>query len=104
MPIKTLVEKIDFEDIKKIIEKYNTKKGTNCAPLEILNRCEGGFMIKKINYDDLIGNENTKIKQLRWKYKYLKPHNFYEGFNLQEEMLLYSSMREVLCDNVFFEE
>jgi len=104
MPIKVLVDSIDFTIIEKIMKIYNKKKEKKNAPLELLNRCEGGFMIKKINFHELSGNENLKIKQLRWQNKYLKSYKFYSGFDLQEELLLYSCMKEILCENVLFED
>lgn len=103
MPIKVEGDSIDLIIIKKIINIYNKKKEKNDAPLEILNRCEGGFMIKKNNYDKLSGDENTKIKQLRWQNNYLEPFRNYIGFDLQEELLLYSCMKEVLGKDVIFE-
>jgi hypothetical protein len=103
MPIKVLVKCIDFEDIKKIIRKYNELKEPNDEELEILERCESGFMIKNRNYYELSGDENKKIKQFRWKYGYLRPYEHYKGFDLQEEMLLYFCMKEVLYENVIFE-
>jgi hypothetical protein len=103
MTIKVLTDSIDLTIMKKILKIFNEKKEKNDNPLEILNRCEGGFMIKKINYDQLSGDENTKIKQLRWQNNYLKPFRNYIGFDLQEELLLYSCMKEVLGKDVINE-
>ena len=47
MPIKVLIESIDMDDINKIIEFYNKNKPLENEPLEILDRCEGGFKIMK---------------------------------------------------------
>jgi hypothetical protein len=104
MPIKVLVDSIDLTAVQKIIQLYNKKKQPNDVNLELLNRSEGGFMIKKKIFHELSGDENTKIKQLRWQYRYLRPYKFYSGFDLQEELLLYSCMKEILCENVLFED
>jgi hypothetical protein len=102
MPIKVLLESIHKDEIYEIIDLYN--KNNNGLPLEVLHRCEGGFQINKLDssnqpYTDI----NTKIKQLRWSKRYLKPYKHYEGFNETEELLLFLSMKKVLGENVVFE-
>jgi hypothetical protein len=95
MPIKVLIESIDIDDINKIIEFYNKNKPLENQPLEILDRCEGGF---KIMITD------KKCKQLRWKHKYLVKLQNCIGFDYEEEKLLYYSMRSVFGNDVIFED
>jgi hypothetical protein len=104
MPIRVLLDTIEYEDIEKIIALYNLKKDYNDEPLERLDRCEGGFKIRLKDYDNLSGDDNAKIKQLRWQYRYLKPFVGHRGFELKEEIILYESMKLVLGDEkVVFE-
>jgi hypothetical protein len=104
MPIKVLVDSIEIEDIYKIIEIYNQNKDTNDEPLERLDRCEGGFQIKITDKKNEICDENQKIKQLRWKYKYLISFINCICFDEKEEKLLFESMKKVLGENVTFDK
>ena len=104
MPIKVLVDSIEFEDIYKIIEIYNKNKHPSDEPLEKLYRCEGGFQIKITDKKNEICDENQKIKQLRWKYKYLISFINCIGFDEKEETLLFESMKTVLGENVLFDK
>jgi hypothetical protein len=104
MPIKVLVDTIETSDINKIIEIYNENKPTDAEPLEILDRCEGGFQIKISNVSNQLRvDANDKIKQLRWSSRYLKPYKHYEGFTKIEELLLFLSMKKVLGESVILE-
>ncbi len=104
MPIRVLVDSVDYDDIEKIIENYNLKKEKSDQPLERLDRCEGGFKIRLKDYDKLKGDDNNKIKQLRWQYRYLKPFPGHLGFELREEVILYESIKLVLgSEKVIFE-
>uniref|UniRef100_A0A6C0DIV6 Uncharacterized protein n=1 Tax=viral metagenome TaxID=1070528 RepID=A0A6C0DIV6_9ZZZZ len=102
MPIRVLVYSIEIETIYKIIDNYNKNKDDHDEPLERLDRCEDGFQIKIKNSHEVIG-ENNKIKQLRWKYKYLISFLNCQGFDRKEEMLLFNSMKTFLGENVIFE-
>ena len=104
MPIKVLVDSIEFEDIYKIIEIYNQNKDPNDEPLEILDRCEGGFQIKITHMKNKNCDQNEKIKQLRWKYTYLKTFINCICFDEKEEKLLFESMKKVLGENVVFDK
>ena len=104
MPIRVLVDTIEYDDIEKIIEIYNLKKEKYDEPLERLDRCEGGFKIRLKDYDKLEGDDNSKIKQLRWQYRYLKPFPGHLGFELREEIILYGCLKIVLGpEKVVFE-
>jgi len=66
MTIKVLLPYIEKYQLQLILDYYNMNKEPSEEPLELLDRCEGGF---KINISYLIGqqaNENDKIKQVRW--------------------------------------
>lgn len=90
-------------DFEKVIKYYNNNKPSNYYDLEELNRCEGGFMIKKENYEKLYCDENEKIKQLRWNNKNLVKFKNYDSFSYDEEKLLYESFIYVFGkDNLNF--
>ncbi len=93
MHIEVLFDVITGDDCNKIINYYNSNKGENKQPLEKLDRCEGGFMIKKENSSSF-ADENDKIKQLRWNRKCLVPFKNYTSFSEEEEQLLYNSFLE----------
>lgn len=76
-----------------ILNYYNTNRDPNTQPLEKLPRCEGGFMIKLPNYDEIKDFEiNNKIQQLRWCKRQLVS-DIYIGFDDEQLNLLY----EALC-------
>jgi hypothetical protein len=80
MQIKVLVDIIEYEDLQKILDYYNSNKSIDEEPLEVLDRCEGGFKIAIPYMKDIMCDMNRKIKQLRWNKKYLVPekiHKFY---------------------------
>ena len=104
MPIKVLIESIDIDDINKIIEFYNKNKPLENEPLEILDRCEGGFKIMITDKKYLPLNDNKKCKQLRWKHKYLVKLQNCIGFDYEEEKLLYYSMRSVFGNDIILED
>jgi hypothetical protein len=104
MPIKVFVNSIETSDIDKIIEIYNEIKPIGTDSIKQLDRCEGGFQINISNMSNQTSTDiNTKIKQLRWSRRYLKPYKHYEGFTEIEELLLFLSMKKVLGENVVFE-
>lgn len=99
MFIKVLFDSMSVESINDIIKYYNEQKEINEEPLEILDRCEGGFQIK-IFYTSII-KENEKIKQVRWSNKCLKTPMFYHEFTYKETMLLCKAIKNVMGkDNV----
>jgi len=76
-----------------ILNYYNNNRDPNTQPLEKLPRCEGGFMIKLPNYDEIKDFEiNNKIQQLRWCKRQLVS-DIYIGFDNEQLNLLY----EALC-------
>jgi len=104
MPIKVFVNSIDTETIQKILNYYNSKKFKDEEPLEILDRCEGGFKIQLSYMKDQQCDENKRIKQLRWNKGYLLSQG-YKSFRYKEEMLLFVALANVLgSDNVIFEQ
>ena len=104
MQIKVLVDEIDDKTFQKILDYYNSKKGKNDEPLERLDRCEGGFKIQLSYMKNQFGDENKRIKQLRWNKGYLLSQG-YISFRYKEEMLLFEALANVLgSDNVIFEE
>jgi hypothetical protein len=98
MTIKVLVSSIDNEQIQEILDYYNFKKSHDEEPLEILDRCEGGFKIKITHMKDALCDNNKKIKQLRWRKGYLLTQQ-HISFSKQEELLLYNSLVNVLGNN-----
>jgi len=101
MTIKVLFESYTEDKYNKVLNYYNSNKSQNDQPLEKLDRCEGGFMIKK-EYSSLFNDENDNIKQLRWSTKYLLPYKNYSSFSEAEEELLYKSLFEVFREKVIF--
>jgi hypothetical protein len=98
MPIKVLVDSIDNEKIQEILDYYNFKKLDDEEPIEVLNRCEGGFQIRITHMKDQMCNDNKKIKQLRWSKGYLLSQK-YISFTKKEELLLYNSLVNALGSN-----
>jgi hypothetical protein len=101
MTIKVLFESYTEDEYDKVLNYYNSNKSHNDQPLEKLDRCEGGFMIKKEN-NSSFHDENDSIKQLRWNTKYLLPYKNYSSFSEAEEELLYESLFEVFREKVIF--
>jgi hypothetical protein len=94
------VNSIENEKIQEILGYYNSKKSHDEEPLEILERCEGGFKIKITNMKNESLDDNKKIKQLRWSKGFLLSKN-YTGFTEKETVLLYEALVEILgMDNV----
>ena len=91
MQIKVLVDIIEYEDLQKILDYYNSNKSINEEPLELLDRSEGGFKIGIPYMKDIMCDANRKIKQLRWSKKYLVPQT-YINFTEKEQDLLYNSL------------
>ena len=98
MQIKVFIDEIDNETIQKVLDYYNSNKLDDEEPLQILDRCEGGFKIQISYMKNQMCNENDKIKQLRWKKGYLVSEN-HSGFTKKEELLLYYSLVVVLGNN-----
>jgi hypothetical protein len=103
MPIKVFVETISYEELQDVLDYYNATKSIDEEPLELLDRCEGGFQIKISHMKNIHCDENRKIKQLRWSKGYLVSQ--YINFTQQEQNLLYDSLVYVLgANNVQLEE
>jgi hypothetical protein len=85
-----------------ILDYYNSKRDQSTPPLEKLPRCEGGFMIKFENYDQIKDFEiNNKIQQLRWSKRHLIS-DIYIGFDDEQLELLYQALVDSLGkDNVY---
>jgi hypothetical protein len=82
-----------------ILDYYNSKRDQSTPPLEKLPRCEGGFMIKFENYDEIKDFEiNNKIQQLRWCKRQLIS-DIYIGFNDTQLELLYEALVCSLGEN-----
>lgn len=89
--IKVLVPEISIETKKKVLDFYNVNKEKDEAPLQSLDRAEGGFKIDlpenhwKKDYLGYTGS-NEKIRQER-----LDSCDF-RGFTLKQYMLLYEAL------------
>ena len=82
-----------------ILDYYNNNRDQSTPPLEKLPRCEGGFMIKFEDYDQIEDFEiNNKIQQLRWSNKQLISDK-YIGFNDTQLELLYDALVHSLGEN-----
>jgi hypothetical protein len=82
-----------------ILDFYNNNRDQSTPPLEKLPRCEGGFMIKFEDYDQIEDFEiNNKIQQLRWSNKQLISDK-YIGFNDTQLELLYDALVHSLGEN-----
>jgi peptidoglycan hydrolase CwlO-like protein len=102
LSIKVLVKSIDNEQIKLILDYYNSKKSPLDEPLEHLDRCEGGFQIQISYMKNQFCDINNKIKQLRWKNGQLVSKigsQSYICFTENELKLLYESLVHVLGKN-----
>jgi len=99
MPIKVNTSTIKREDFVKILEFYNEHKLTDAEPLEKLDRAEGGF---KINAKKAVPHHepNNNIRQLRWFYQRLVGYETYNTLTIEEEELLYKSLKAVLGENM----
>lgn len=98
MPIRVLVKQITDKELHQILRYYNLHKSDNEEPLELLDRCEGGFCIKIDYLKKYQGDPNHKIKQVRWKNGYLVSEP-YISFRSEEESLLYDALSYVLGKN-----
>lgn len=101
MPIKIAVNRITSEEIKEILNYYNSHKQIDDANLEYLNCNEGGFKltlpikeyVKKYTRN---GFQIIHSKQMRWHFNLLVAYYNHPSFNKNEEELLYISMQRVL--------
>lgn len=100
MFIQVFVKSIEKEQLQLILDKYNSTKSVLEEPLELLDRCEGGFKIQLSYMKNQFGDPNKMCKQVRWKKGYLISDG-YISFTYNETMLLYESLVHVLgIDNV----
>jgi len=82
-----------------ILDFYNSKRDQSTPPLERLPRCEGGFMIKLPNYDQIKDSDiNNKIQQLRWCKRQLVS-DIYIAFDDTQLELLYQALIDSLGEN-----
>jgi hypothetical protein len=94
--IKVLVDTITKVTKQKILDFYNANKEAGEAPLQNLDRAEGGFKIDlpenqwKKDYLGYTGS-NEKIRQERWSKGILDSCG-YVGFTMKQYMLLYEAM------------
>jgi hypothetical protein len=104
MPIKVSVSSISNEELQLILDYYNSHKDILEEPLELLNRCEGGFQIAIPYMKNQQTDANNKVKQVRWNRGYLLSTK-YIHFKNHEELLLYQSLAHVLGEkNVFLKD
>ena len=100
MTIKVLVRFVENDKLQLVLDYYNMNKEETDEPLELLDRCESGFKINLSYLKDMQGNENDKIKQVRWNKGFLTSSGFI-SFKEKEKMLLYDAWVHVLGkDNV----
>jgi len=95
MTIKVLVFSIEKDKLQLVLDYYNMNKEPSEEPLELLHRCEGGFKINISYLKEQQGNENDKIKQVRWSKGCLTSKGFI-SFKEKEKMLLYDALVHVL--------
>ena len=100
MLIQVFVKSIENVQLQLILDYYNSNKNVLDEPIELLDRCEGGFQIKLAYMKNQFGDPNKMCKQVRWKNGYLVS-NGYISFTYNETVLLYKSLCNVLGnDNV----
>lgn len=95
MTIKVLTRSIEKNKLQLVLDYYNINKEPTEEPLELLDRCESGFKINISYLKQQQGDENNKIKQVRWK-KGCLTSNGYISFKEKEKMLLYEALAHVL--------
>jgi hypothetical protein len=98
MQIRVLVDSVNYNDI---VTYYNENKPADEAPLERLDRFEGGFKIAIPEMKDA-HDENNKIRQLRWSNRQLLQCG-YIGFTKKQTMMLYEALVYSLKGNVILE-
>jgi hypothetical protein len=103
MSIRVIIDIITYEIYHAIIFHYNENRNLlTDAPLEKLQRVEGGFQIKILDKQEKQLDPNEKIKQVRWSKKMLVPFKNYESFTKEETFRLFISMNYVLQDKVLY--
>jgi len=108
MPIRVLIKTFTTDQMEAVLNHYNTNKTADEAPLERLDRTEGGFQIQlpenqwKINPYFGFADSNDKIRQLRWSNGYLQSMG-YIGFTKKQTMLLYEALVYGFGGNVILE-
>lgn len=95
MTIKVLLQSIEQAKLQQILDHYNKNKLDVEQPLELLDRCEGGFKINIDYMNDKFCDDNKKIKQLRWNNGFLVSQ-YYIPFSKLEEKRLYDALVHVL--------
>jgi hypothetical protein len=98
MPIKvTLPQDTILEEIVNVANEYNSRKDVSMPRIELLHGTEGGFKIRVENLTAyyLQSYVEYTYKQMRWKKNVLISFYNYPGFSLEEETLLFQSMRQI---------
>lgn len=90
-------------DYAAVIKHYNSIKDKTDAPLQKLDRAEGGFKLdippKDLDQGQQYHDDtNDKIKQLRWKNKCLVVQPGMQGFNANELWYLFSALKMSMGD------
>jgi len=100
MSIQVFVPRIDNLTYQSILEYYNKNKEPDEAPLQRLDRAEGGFQIElprnewKKNDFGII-DSNGQIRQLRWSNGKLTSGE-YKGFTESQTALLFVALTHSL--------
>ena len=104
MPIRTVLGTIEYAPV---LAYYNTHKKEGDAPLERLDRAEGGFYIQKEEIDATDSIQlckNDTIRQVRWSKRCLIQYLNYDPLTSEEQELLLAALQHVLGpDNVFLD-
>jgi hypothetical protein len=108
MPIRVLIKTFTKDQMEAVLNHYNTNKTADEAPLERLDRTEGGFKIQlqesqwKIDPRFGFAGSDDKIRQVRWSNGQLLSMG-YIGFTEKQYMLLYESLVYGFGGNVILE-
>lgn len=114
MSIRVSFDNYESEQLQAVCDCYNSDKPDDWERLEILDRMEGCFKIRRNKLEeDLVQrlennkfvDENELYKQVRWNKKYLVTPMGYYSFSNFELHHLYLCMIHVFGENmVFYEE
>ena len=98
MPIKvTLSKQVILADAHRVLNEYNMRKKMSDQSLEFLSCKEIGFKIQADNRktNRIYGYVDNSYKQLRWNRNTLISFYNYPAFSIEEENILFKSMRQV---------
>jgi len=106
MPIKvTLPKQVILDYAQQVLDEYNKRKKPNDPLLEFLSSKEVGFKIRVDNRktERVSGYVENTFKQMRWNRTTLVSFYNYPAFSVEEEKLLFQSMRQIFGkDNVIY--